>query len=752
MKTQTIQTATLTLLLMSIVTLTYGQVSQGGTPYSFDQTIKTKDGKPIKPMEKLQKRTMPKVNQSKIESIKQKNIRERRVHQFALGFDVNIDLKNESTIDTLDIGILYRYQIESPGAFSLNVIFSEYEVPRGAKLFIYNTETGHIIGAFTSNNNQTSKILPTIPVKGDKITVEYFEPLYPDFNGKLRIGEVNHDFIGFYRQNIEDDFGSSGDCQIDINCSDGDNWQEQKRSVLRIVKEGKSHCTRALINNTNQDGRPYVLTAHHCMCNQDDIDKMIFIFNYESPTCNGGDGNTNQSIAGGTLRATRGNTDFTLLEMSKKPFSTYSPYFAGWDRNDAQGAGGVGIHHPSGDVKKISTFTMVPVDAHCKDGSGNHGCGSFTRVNEDYYRINFVETPNGHGTTEGGSSGSPLFNNNKRIIGQLFGFDCPGEGPMCANPAQDVSVYGKLSSSWDGDSPNQRLRDWLNPTNDVFTLNGINGCGQGMSVNLNITHTITSGSVEFHQATNTITASNRIEAGATATYEAQTFTLTDGFVAEAGSNFVARAVDFNCVVTCDPIDVVTWTGAVCSGDVLCFSVSNATEYYVKIYTIGGSLIFQSSGSVTGPSVCVGEIPSNIAIGTYIAVVSFNNDCHEVSNAYPFFVISCQKSTDSDFETEDEKEQEQGKFLPSVTDTTRLDFDFTIFPNPNDGSFSVKVPIYSIATPYTLEIINSIGKIMYIVEHLNANQVNINQTGLPKGAYFIRIKSGNRVAIQKVIIQ
>lgn len=748
MKTQTIKTVTLTLLLMSILTLTYGQVSQGGTPYSFDQTIKTKDGKQIKPKEKLRKRTMPKVNQSEIESIKQKNIRERRVHQFALGFDVNIDFKDESSVDTLDIGILYRYQIESAGAFSLNVIFSEYEVPRGAKLFIYNTETGHIIGAFTSNNNQTSKILPTIPVKGDKITIEYFEPLYSDFNGKLRIGEVNHDFIGFYRQNIDDDFGSSGNCQIDINCSDGNNWQEQKRSVLRIVKNGKSHCTGALINNTNQDGRPYVLTAHHCMCNQSDINKMIFIFNYESPTCNGGDGNTSQSIEGGTLRATRGNTDFTLLELSKKPFSTYSPFYAGWDRNDVQGAGGVGIHHPSGDVKKISTFTMVPVNALCKNVTGNDGCGSFTRVNEDYYRINFVQTANGHGATEGGSSGSPLFNNNQRIIGQLLGFDCSDEGPMCANPAQDVSVYGKFSSSWNGNSSNQRLRDWLNPTNDVFTLDGINGCGQGMAVNLNITHTITSGSVELHQATNTITASNRIESGATATYEAQTIVLTDGFVAEAGSNFVARPRNFNCVVTCDPMNLVAWTSFVCRGADLCFLISNASTYSVKIHSSSGALVHQSSGSATNSRVCVWNT-TGVASAIYNATVTFTTDCQEISNTYQLLVTSCNKSAGDNSDTVEEKQEE--KFVTTISDTTRLDFSFTVFPNPNDGSFSVKIP-NGITMPYSLEIINSVGKIMYSIEHLNANQVNVSQTGLTKGTYFIRIKSANRIATQKFIIQ
>ena len=211
MKTLTIKTATLTLLLISIVPLTYGQVSQGGTPYSFDSSLVSKEGNPIKSREKLQKMVMPQISQSQIDSIKQKNRSERQVFQFAYSFNVNIDLKKEATIDTLDIGVLYRYEIESSGAYSINVIFSEYEVPRGSKVFIYNIEQEYVIGAFTSNNNKASKILPTIPVKGDKIIIEYFDPYFPDFEGKITIGKVGHDFTDVLNTSESDDFGNSGD-------------------------------------------------------------------------------------------------------------------------------------------------------------------------------------------------------------------------------------------------------------------------------------------------------------------------------------------------------------------------------------------------------------------------------------------------------------------------------------------------------------------------------------------------------------
>ena len=466
-------------------------------------------------------------------------------------------------------------------------------------------------------------------------------------------------------------------------------------------------------------------------------EKSVFIFNYESPSCNGYDGSQSQSIAGANLKATKFASDFTLLELFKKPLSTYTPFYAGWDRNDAQGAGGAGIHHPSGDVKKISTYNIVPPNSiNCFND----------RPNENFYKITWIATPNGHGVTEGGSSGSPLFNSDRRIIGQLYG---PGycSNFNCSDPANDISNYGKIFASWNGNSANQRLRDWLNPENNVLTWNGINGCGQGVAVNLNITHTITSGSVELHQATNTITASNTIEAGATTTYEAQTIVLTDGFVAEAGSNFVTRSVDFNCVVTCDPINVVSWTNYICRNDILCFLVSNASTYTVKINTLNGVLVHQGSGNASSTTVCVWDA-FGVASGTYIATVSFSNDCQEISNTYQVVVGPCLKSFEEEAEKEGEKEETH---TLSVYDTSQLDFNFIVFPNPNDGSFSLIIN-NDIDMPYSLEIINSDGKIIYCIEQLNAIQINISQTGLPKGSYFVRIKSANKISTQKVIIQ
>ena len=77
------------------------------------------------------------------------------------------------------------------------------------------------------------------------------------------------------------------------------------------------------------------------------------------------------------------------------------------------------------------------------------------------------------GITEVGSSGSPLFDQNGRIIGQLWGGDsrCNGLSQVGS------SYYGALSESWSrSSSSDSRLQDWLDPEDtDPMTLNGIGG-------------------------------------------------------------------------------------------------------------------------------------------------------------------------------------------------------------------------------------------------------------------------------------
>ena len=114
------------------------------------------------------------------------------------------------------------------------------------------------------------------------------------------------------------------------------------------------------------------------------------------------------------------------------PPESYNVHYAGWDVSGNTPNIPVGIHHPSGDIKKIS------FDYDNASNSGN------------FWDIDSWDD----GTTEPGSSGSPLFDGiSHRIIGQLY-----WGVASCTNFGYDT--YGKTSVSW-----NLGLNQYLDPNN-----------------------------------------------------------------------------------------------------------------------------------------------------------------------------------------------------------------------------------------------------------------------------------------------
>ena len=220
----------------------------------------------------------------------------------------------------------------------------------------------------------------------------------------------------------------------------------EKRSVTRItVKRGGSSlwCTGSLIKNVRNDRKPYILTADHCgnKSSVTDLSQWIFYFNYEGAGCP--DPTTEpplKSITGATLVAHGGNeastgSDFFLVLLKSAIPDSYNVSFNGWSRETAQPSpSGTTIHHPQGDIKKISTYTTPLQPAHW---SGNPALA--------HWRVTWTGTPSGHGTTEGGSSGSPLFDNYGRLVGTLTGGDSGCDSAALNLP----DYYGMFSYSWD---------------------------------------------------------------------------------------------------------------------------------------------------------------------------------------------------------------------------------------------------------------------------------------------------------------
>ncbi len=340
------------------------QISDGGLPLSYN--INLKKAVPFEVLENFDVKKLL-IEDTINSKLKGKPLR------FAKTFSVNYNTENSGVWDTLPNGNkTWRLGIKSKGAYSLSFTFNKYYLPPNSKIFVYNIDKSQLLGAFTDKNNKKSQILSISPVKGDAIIIEYNEPAKVAFKPLLNIIQVAHDYKGIfnYLRTKDGQYGLSGDCNVDINCNEGSEWQKEKHSVCRIIIDNSELCTGALINNTKNDSKPYLLTANHCIGSENRAETSIFYFNYENISCNDTiDPNPSpssiQSVSGSYLKATKndsvGKLDFSLIELSTPPPIAYKPYYSGWDRSASPAMRTVCIHHPQGDVKKISKDNEAPV-------------------------------------------------------------------------------------------------------------------------------------------------------------------------------------------------------------------------------------------------------------------------------------------------------------------------------------------------------------------------------------------------------
>jgi hypothetical protein len=384
--------------------------------------------------------------------------------RFGNPINVNFGYSNSGVTEVLADGTkIWRVEIVSKDAISINLIFDKFYLPGGTTLYVYNKNKSSVIGAFTDANNSPDKKFSTQPVMGDDIILEYNSPAYIKEKPEINISVVVHAYKNIFNFLKQKDYGQSGDCNRNVICPEGDPYRNQIRSAVMIMTSSNTRfCSGSLINNTRYDGTPYVLTADHCWDSSQPT--WIVMFNYQAPSCPnpGGDGPTNMTISGTTLMAKNSYSDFCLVKLSSKPPASYNVYYNGWNHSYDRPTNGFCVHFPSCDVKKISfsttPYTPTSYSIPIIPGDSSH------------WHVVWSSIPSTGLTpvTEGGSSGSPIYNQNKQIVGQLHG------GPSSCSSTDKSDYFGRFCESWNrGTTSASRLRDWLDSANTgVLFVNG----------------------------------------------------------------------------------------------------------------------------------------------------------------------------------------------------------------------------------------------------------------------------------------
>ena len=370
------------------------------------------------------------------------------VYRVGVPFSVDLTPASAGTWETLRNGASrWRLVVESPGALWLVLGMGQFELQPGAALRLYTPDRATELGPFTSADIRSHGELWSPPIGGDTVIVELDWP--SSRTGEtpaLRLTQVSHGYkpldgpfgLELLGESDTRDLGDSGSCNIDIVCPLGDDWRDEEQGVVHILRGGVSFCSGSLIATTARDCQPLVLTAAHCFV-ASDAPSLTFRFNYERPNCGSGTPSGIVSVTGGTFRARSAASDFYLVEMDSPPPAEADAYFNGWDRSGTPPTESWGIHHPRGDAKKISYNSDSLING--------------TNYGPDHWRVTEWE----QGTTEPTSSGSAIFDQNSRIVGQLHGGTA-----SCSSITWDE--YGKVSSSWTGGgTAASRLSDWLDP-------------------------------------------------------------------------------------------------------------------------------------------------------------------------------------------------------------------------------------------------------------------------------------------------
>ena len=449
------------------------QMSYGGEPYSFKNTIS--QVVPTIEIEALDAEALL----AEDAAIPGKD------HPLRIGVtkEVNYSMENSGRMDMLpDGGRVWRIAFHMEDATFTSMNFSKFNIPDGAELYLYTPDREYVIGKFINKNQMEDGTFYPQEMPGEDIVVEYYEPANVAFNGELVINQISQGYYDFFHiKAIEGQIGNAeGTCHPNAICYDA-TWHAQINSVVCYTMTSGGYvymCSGAMVNNTRNDNTQYLLSANHCY----ESGTWKFYFGYQASTCSGSNGPILKTATGYELKAKddgNSSSDFMLVKITGTINPSYDVYLAGWNctnANPTNPTSCAAIHHPGGDIKKFSIPQTL-----------RNGAQVYSNMGKFWVTTWALST----GTTEQGSSGSPLFNKDKLIVGQLYSgsSSCTAYDQYHVGPSGE-DFYGKLSNSWENGGSStansKKLKPWLDPANTgATTLQGrwMNGAPSGIQAN-----------------------------------------------------------------------------------------------------------------------------------------------------------------------------------------------------------------------------------------------------------------------------
>ncbi|NRD20006.1 T9SS type A sorting domain-containing protein [Winogradskyella eckloniae] len=706
-----------------------------------------------------------------------KSIPWRFGHQLYVGHNFN-SVGEWTTLENGDR--IWRMAYTSKDALTLNFMFDVFHIPEGAKLYVYNSEKTDVLRPFSHFNNNEENVLGTWMVEGDQAIVEYYQPAHVTGTASIVVGSVVHGYRT--AKSYQKALGDSGNCNQDVDCdiapaSDPYSLNTVKENVKKaagmLVTGGSGFCSGTLVNNTNNDGTPYFITANHCGGGEG---SWAFRFNWRSPTpscsttASSPNGSYNQTVSGSILRANSSQSDMELVEITDTSFFNNNPdvVWSGWNNSTTQTPNvNFGIHHPSGDIQKT-----------CRDDDGAvRNVVNFNgNANTQMWYITEWEL----GVTEQGSSGSGLFNENGELIGMLS-----GGAAACNNTSNNgqYDFYGRFGVAWDyGTSSSTRLKDWLDPSNsgvtsigqfpalqtydnDVAVNTGSNNdvlCGEDFTPQLTLTNpgnfALTSATIEYYidnEASTTISWTGNIPSGSSLVVANPLYTN----LATGSHSFVVNVTNPNGVSD----ENSTNNSFVFNFDVPPAYATATVTFDITTDNYGDETTWSIENS-SGTIIDNGPLFSYSNNTTYQEIITLpaTNECYTftIFDAYDdgiccSFGSGSYSLTDEngivivsggDFTTE----ESITFYATDALSITDVDFSnaIKVYPNPIKDIINIDVTNLNAKVDYS--IINTLGQEL-VKGKLNSSLLNqIDMSQYQSGVYFVKISTNSNAIIKKLI--
>jgi Trypsin-like peptidase domain len=348
-----------------------------------------------------------------------------------------------------DGSLAWTTSVVSPGAGGVRLLIAGAPAP-GTKIYVYST-SGEVHGPYVFGGPIPAEGFWTNTVFSSEVFLEAQLPASSP-PGRLTIEAVGHLDVN----EMSSVSPQSTDCFVDATCvapSEFGNLETASHAVATLLfREGSSFyaCSGGLVGSTDRSFQPYLLTAHHCFGTQSSAQSLEAVFNYRNTTCNG----VYPSISsfprtlGSTLLATSSTSDFTLVRLAQAPPA--GSYFLGWTSDDLSRSGGTPIYRLSYPAPDVGIWPQY-YSRHTISSRPSPGACS------GYAQGNFIYSKDTVGGVSEGSSGSPVFLADGRIVGQLLGACGANTSDDCDSDSNST-VDGAFAVTY------PLVAQWLNPT------------------------------------------------------------------------------------------------------------------------------------------------------------------------------------------------------------------------------------------------------------------------------------------------